>query len=219
MGEPPCNGGGIDGDADLYLTPARPPPGNRLVRSGRHNHLPRPIAPSPTAPFRGSATAPVHLKVVLASSPAVSQRTPWPLRHPVSGPCRTSLVHRKPPADLTKPVAGSYEPPPVSVAAPVGNPLMPLALKPNPVWPPAAHAVGAIRTAAAASTAGTSAMDFTFIFQIFISRPPLTVRSPEEPVAHAEGDAAPGALAKSACEHPPPVAPRHPGPPACEATP
>src|SRR5258706_10646958 len=55
-------------------------------------------------------------------------------------------------------------------------------------------------------------MDFTFIFQIFISRPPLTVRSPEEPVAHAEGDAAPGALAKSACEHPPPVAPRPPGP-------
>jgi len=37
----------------------------------------------------------VHLKVVLASRAAVSQRTPWPARHPVSGPWRTSLVHRK----------------------------------------------------------------------------------------------------------------------------
>src|SRR6266566_4893758 len=112
----------------------------------------------------GTADAPVHLNIVLASSPAVSQRTPWPARHPASGPWPTSLVHRKPPADLAKPVPGLYAPPPVRKAAPVGKPLMPAALKPKPVLPPAAHAGDATRTTAAASTAGTNAMIFLFIF-------------------------------------------------------
>jgi hypothetical protein len=58
-----------------------------------------------------------------------------------------------------------YEPPPVSVAAPVGKPLMSVALKPKPMLPGAADAVAAIRSTPAASTAGTSAMTFTFIFQ------------------------------------------------------
>ena len=95
---------------------------------------------SVTAVFVGSAADPVHLKVVLVRSSTVSQRTPSRARHPASGPWPTSLVHRKPPADLAKPVPGLYAPPPVSEAAPVGKPLMPVALKPKPVLPPAAHA-------------------------------------------------------------------------------
>ncbi len=52
---------------------------------------------------------------------------------------------------------------------------MPLALKPKPMWPPAAHAGGAIRTTAAASTADVSAMILIFIFQAS-----LPVTSPKE---------------------------------------
>jgi hypothetical protein len=40
---------------------------------------------------------------------------------------------------------------------------MPAALKPKPVFPPAAHAGDATSTTAAASTAGTSAIIFLFI--------------------------------------------------------
>jgi hypothetical protein len=61
---------------------------------------------SVVAVFRGSAAAPVHLKVVLLRSSTVSQRTPSPVRHPASGPCPTSLVQRKPPAEWTKPLTG-----------------------------------------------------------------------------------------------------------------
>jgi hypothetical protein len=53
----------------------------------------------------------------------------------------------------------------VSVAAPVGKPLMLVALKPKPMLPGAADA-GAASRSTAASTAGTSAMTLIFIFQV-----------------------------------------------------
>jgi len=49
------------------------------------------------ADFRASVGAPVHLKVVLRARLSVSQRTPWPARQPVSGPCATSSRQLKPP--------------------------------------------------------------------------------------------------------------------------
>src|SRR6266571_106491 len=71
---------------------------------------------------------------------------------------------------------------------------MSVALKPKPMLPGAADAVAASRSTAAASTAGTSAMTFIFIFQALPS-------CDRESLAHAAGDAAPAALAKSASEH------------------
>src|SRR5712691_3306770 len=82
----------------------------------------------------GSEVAPVHLKVVEGSSAAVSHRMPCPARHPLSGPCCTEAIQRKPPLEWTKPVAGSYAPPPVSSAAPVGKPAILGLLNPNALF-------------------------------------------------------------------------------------
>src|SRR4029450_13610674 len=71
---------------------------------------------------------------------------------------------------------------------------MSVGLKPKPMLPVAADAGTASRNTAAASTAGTSAMAFIFIFQAFPS-------CHRESVAHTAGDAAPAAPAKSAAEH------------------
>src|SRR6266496_4733257 len=179
----------------FFLMIRRPPrstlyPYTTLFRSASSTT----VFSSVIAVFRGSAAAPVHLNIVLASSSTVSQRTPWPVRQLVSGPWRTSLVQRKPPADLTKPVPGLYEPPPVSRAAPVGKPLIPVALKPKPVLPGAAEAGATSRSTAVASTASTSAMTFIFIFRAFPS-------CHRESVAYTARDAAPAAPAKSASEH------------------
>src|SRR5215218_4486894 len=73
---------------------------------------------------------------------------------------------------------------------------MSVALKPKPMLPGAADAVAASRRTAAASTAGTSAMTFIFIF-IFQALSSCH----RESVAHTAGDAAPAAPAKSASEH------------------
>src|SRR5215218_3714099 len=73
---------------------------------------------------------------------------------------------------------------------------MSVALKPKPMLPGAADAVAASRRTAAASTAGTSAMTFIFIF-IFQALSSCH----RESVAHTAGDAAPAAPAKSAAEH------------------
>src|SRR5205809_6713118 len=93
-----------------------------------------------TAVFGASDGAPVHLNRVLASSSAVSHRTPCPARQPVRGPWPTSAVQRKPPAESTKPVSGLKAPPPVRETAPVGKLLTFLALKPWASLPPAASA-------------------------------------------------------------------------------
>jgi hypothetical protein len=49
----------------------------------------------------------------------------------LSGPCRTALMHVKPPPALAKCESGSYAPPPVRNTSPVGKPLT-VPLKPNP---------------------------------------------------------------------------------------
>src|SRR5512133_308944 len=68
-----------------------------------------------------------------------------------------------------------------------------VALKPKPMLAGVADAGAASRSTAAASTAGTSAMTFIFIFQVL----PCCHR---ESVAHTAGDAAPAAPTNSAAE-------------------
>ena len=91
--------------------------------------------------FPCSVVLPVHLNPVLASSSAVSQRTPSPWRHgpgssglmlTLSGPCSTSKRQLKPPAEKTKLVAREKAPPPLTNTSPVGKPLT-LPLKPKPL--------------------------------------------------------------------------------------
>ena len=81
----------------------------------------------------------------------------------------------------------------MSLAAPLGKPLMSVVLNPKPMLPVAADAGTASKNMAAAITAGTSAMAFIFIFQPFPS-------CHRESVAHTTGDAAPAAPAKSTAE-------------------
>src|SRR5215211_4552915 len=69
-----------------------------------------------------------------------------------------------------------------------------VALKPKPMLPGVADAGAASRSTAAASTAGTSAMTFIFIFQALPS-------CHRESVADTAGDAAPAAPVRSAAEH------------------
>src|SRR5580765_5486418 len=107
------------------------------------------------ADFSASLAAPVHLNVVLRSRLAVSQRTPWPTRQPLSGPCATSWRQLKPPDVWATPVIGSKAPPPESATAPVRKPAISVALKPKPTLPEAATGT-AIEAAMAASATATS---------------------------------------------------------------
>src|SRR6266702_1213696 len=100
------------------------------------------MVPAPVA-ISLAASAPVHRNRVEARSCAVSQRTPAPAAHPLSGPCATVASQRNPPPDFTsvslgttfEALAASNDPPPVRNTAPVGKPLT-LPLKPKPVRAP-----------------------------------------------------------------------------------
>jgi hypothetical protein len=96
------------------------------------------VSRSVVAVFSGSAAAPVHLKVVLASSGGVPADA---LAGQASGQRALADVAGAPEAARGLGEAGprvEWAPPPVRKAAPVGKPLMPAALKPKPTLPPAA---------------------------------------------------------------------------------